>query len=116
MWERFHAILIVEKIPRCQKTWKRFHGIEKREKFHVEREGEKFAGRKKRNRRRSVQDSVREKRKKNVIKGGGRRERVKGVWKEMDVKAKIEEVKEIRKRNGKEKKMSLVRLEDRERK
>lgn len=34
----------------------------------------------------------------------------------MDVKVKIEEVKEIRKRNGKEKKMALVRLEDRERK
>lgn len=61
----------------------------------------------------------RERRRRNVVVKGleAKREGIEGqigrIWKELGVEAKIEEIREIGGRNGKEKKMTVVRMEDR---
>lgn len=59
----------------------------------------------------------RERRRRNVVKrvevkGEGIKEAVRKIWEEMEVSARIEEIKEVSRRNGKERGMVIVRMED----
>lgn len=59
----------------------------------------------------------RERRRRNVkgieVKGEGIEGKVKKIWEELGVGARIEEIKEIGRGNGKERKMMIIKMEDR---
>lgn len=47
------------------------------------------------------------------MKEGGIKEAIRKIWEEMKVTVRIEEIKEIERENGKERKMVAVKMEDR---